>query len=365
MATQTKIEFKSLPEPIQEWLSSERSTQQIITINERLGTVGSKSRIIPSLIYRLVIKELDPRDFINKVHEELGISLIQAKLVSEEIDQAILRPIRGQLKNAIDLDINLLYAWEPKQATPSIGEIAAEEPKKPFTTPTPRPTGDLPKNPWPQPTNFFPTTPAPTNKPPVSKPAFTPLEIKPSSPVKPATPATPKSIVTAPTPKLPSGSTQSPASNGPKIIPTMATNPVIANAIRAASTPQPLTPNTPAAPKPLESLPSQNTQKEKLSEPTSMAKPFMLHEERKDIKTTMESAPQTPRPSLTFKVPVSLAKPAPQKVTHKPINIAIEAPFEETKPQEQVGTTKPQQRRVVHYSDLRTPVDPFGDVNKK
>jgi len=349
------LEFNNLPEPLQEWLSSERVTQQIIIINERLGTVGSSARIIPSLLYRLVTKRLDARDFINQLHAELKISLVEAKIVTQEIDQVILRPIRGQLKNAIDLDINLLYAWEPKQATPSIGEIAEEEPKTPFvapspTTPTPTQgsgqTSELPKNPWPQ-ANFFPATPTPVAKPPASKPTFTPLEIKPAEASKPVAPAKP--MVETPLGRSPTGEAKNDA---PRIIPTVATNPVIANAIRAATAPAP--------------MPLPDAQPPTAS--PAAPKPFILHEEKSEIKSTMEAAPQAPRPSLTFKVPVSLAKPAPQKVTHKPLNVAIESPFEEKKPEEQVGTTiRPgeQQRRVVHYSDLRTPVDPFADMNKQ
>lgn len=331
----TREAFTKLPSAIQDWLTSERVTEQIIRTNQRLDNFGKKALVIPSLLARLVTKNLDPRDFINELHKESGLSLIDAKLVTQELDQTILRPIRGQLKAAIDLDINLLYAWEPKSAfptelTPRKISATEEGPITPSTIPAPS---------LPRPEN--PPIPKPIEPPALEKvePLFRPAPLKPT----PAQPTIPTTEQIKPSP----------------IKPVRAEPPSITMPL-AAPTPPP--PTTPISPRTMEESRARPEFTERTKPIAGHPAPFILHEEKSEVKPTMESTPPT-KTSLTFKIPFTTKKEAP-KITHPPINVSLETPFE-SEDKNRMASTKPQENRVVHYSDLRTPVDPFTGQNQK
>jgi hypothetical protein len=241
MAELSPKTFQNLPEPIQDWLASESVTNRIIEINKKAGIFGAAIQIIPRLIARLVIKDLDPQHFINELHRESGVGLAEAKLITQDIDQFILKPIQIILRDKVGVDINLIYAWEPGA------------PSKPAAPP-----------------------PSVEKTPPIETPAVSP-------PVPEAAPVETPTIVSPPA--------------------------------------------------------------------ISDTKPFILHEETAPVKPAESSAPI--KSSLTFKIPVTV-KPAPPKITHKPMEAAIETPFEESSAKEEVGKTAPPKQRVVHYSNLRS-----------
>jgi hypothetical protein len=96
--------FEKLPDAIREWLTSEKVTYMIVDINRRLDLVGYLSAIIPGLITRLVVGDLSPEYFTQELSDNLFIELGDAKNISNEIEDKILKPIASQLRN-IDIDI--------------------------------------------------------------------------------------------------------------------------------------------------------------------------------------------------------------------------------------------------------------------
>ena len=58
-----KLPFETLPEPIRDWLTSDRATGIIISINQRENLVDEDIKIIPRLITQLVTGEVHPRNF--------------------------------------------------------------------------------------------------------------------------------------------------------------------------------------------------------------------------------------------------------------------------------------------------------------
>ncbi len=101
--------FMELPEKIRDWLASERATYAIIEINQRLGLFGIFIEIIPRLVLRLVVKDLNPDTFITALSKELDIDLASAKTIAQEIEEKILRPVAPALLREAGVDIKLIY----------------------------------------------------------------------------------------------------------------------------------------------------------------------------------------------------------------------------------------------------------------
>lgn len=105
--------FMSLPEPLRDWLASERVTLAIIEINKRLGLFGILIEIIPTAILRLVVKDLEPKNFIAALIQELDIDTPAAAAIAQEIETKILRPVELPLRNQLGVDIKMIYAAAP------------------------------------------------------------------------------------------------------------------------------------------------------------------------------------------------------------------------------------------------------------
>lgn len=116
--------FLELPEKVREWLTSERVTYSVIEVNKKLDLFGSLLSAIPNLITRLVTKNLDPKNFIKALGDGLGLDDDQAKQVTQEIVEKILRPIDLPLKEA-GVFIGLIYGGATVQpiARPSAPQV--------------------------------------------------------------------------------------------------------------------------------------------------------------------------------------------------------------------------------------------------
>lgn len=139
--------FEKLPEPVKQWLTSEQVTSAVISINSKLDLVGDLVAIIPNyLILRLVVKDLNPENFIKELNNQLDLSPEQAKAITEEIYQKILKPIETPL--GINLDKMLQYSDLVSPAGLQSPQIETLSPKPPTTsTPSPKPpTPSLPRN---------------------------------------------------------------------------------------------------------------------------------------------------------------------------------------------------------------------------
>lgn len=129
--------FISLPQSIREWLIDENVALFVDEINTKLGfndISDSKSEIVPHLILRLCVQDLEPRNFINELSHELNISFESAKTLTKEIEEKILKPIEAPLKIDVGVDLKLLYFANPnmRQVTRDMGqetEKQAELPK--------------------------------------------------------------------------------------------------------------------------------------------------------------------------------------------------------------------------------------------
>lgn len=114
--------FQSLPESIRQWLSDEHVAAIIDDINQRLNLTEENGReeIIPHLILRLCVQDLDPRQFINELSHWLDIGFESAKILTKELEEKILQPIAEPLKTSVGVDLRMLSfaVPEPRSAPP-------------------------------------------------------------------------------------------------------------------------------------------------------------------------------------------------------------------------------------------------------
>lgn len=103
-------DFQALPEAIKNWLASDHTTTAIAEINKKLGIKEARRSIIPGLVLRLIVRDLEPQDFINELSEELKINYPTAKALTEEIESKILKPIETGLSQDVGVDVKLIYS---------------------------------------------------------------------------------------------------------------------------------------------------------------------------------------------------------------------------------------------------------------
>lgn len=98
-------EFLGLPDPIREWIASSQVGDIIEDIYENAGIYSIARRIvIPTTIFRLVVKDIDSLSVVKILASELKIDENEAKLLAEEIATRVLLPIKQSLfKLGIDI----------------------------------------------------------------------------------------------------------------------------------------------------------------------------------------------------------------------------------------------------------------------
>lgn len=85
--------FLELPEPVRDWLTSERATDIVIEFNKKNNFTDDLISVIPLSITRLVIKDLEEKDFVNELTRRLNIDKQKASAIYSEITEKILKPI--------------------------------------------------------------------------------------------------------------------------------------------------------------------------------------------------------------------------------------------------------------------------------
>ncbi len=163
----TNDKFQSLPEKIKEWLSSTEAFYTTEEIIQKFNIEFEKETVIPELVFRLCVKDLDPLDFIYELSQKLGAEFNQAKTIAEEIEEKILKPIKFDLRKDTDIDIKQIYlgkpgsriSKEPASLTPSAMPYAPIQ--KSFRDFIPRKPGEMPPAPV--------LAPVPTAKAPPEK----------------------------------------------------------------------------------------------------------------------------------------------------------------------------------------------------
>lgn len=138
--------FNQIPLLIREHFGSEAVVDVIGKINESLGIKEEdekRQRIIPRLLLRLEIKDIEPQKFTGEMAAELSLEKNKALSLSHEILRLILLPVKNDLRE-YGVDINLLEKFEmpaiklikhepPAVLKDSDIEKAAQEPAEKFS----------------------------------------------------------------------------------------------------------------------------------------------------------------------------------------------------------------------------------------
>lgn len=109
----TNSAFLDLPSNIKSWLASEELAYTISEINNRVGLQGEKRSIIPGLVLRLTVQDLEPLNFIDELSKELGVNFEVAKTIAKDIESRALRPVENELKKNLGLDVKVIYFGKP------------------------------------------------------------------------------------------------------------------------------------------------------------------------------------------------------------------------------------------------------------
>ncbi len=322
-------DFDSLPDQIKDWLSSAPVSYFIMDINRRLGFKDNRLAVIPKLIFMLVTKIIKPDEFINELSHELNVSFENAKTITEEIEKNILRPIEISLRSDTDIDIKLFYFGKPGPQN-SVGTLERADSIEEITPK--EETAKLPE------------------KPAVPTVDLQSFRIKSEQPSRPLSPL-----------NFPSTAATAGQAGSGRVAPAL--TPLEAAGVRSAPLP--------------------------LTEPAS---PFILHQETPTIAPTLNPKPSTlnpqaaslPKTNLTMKVQnFYQSSSVPEKPIQKPVSVRIETPVPDSTaqktaqpiqitkqntppaPKPELPPTPPtasnsNEIRVVHYSDLRTPINSLG-----
>ena len=124
-----KNALSSLPTDIKDWILSDSVLAITISINSRAGLWGSELSVIPSLITRLVLRQIKPVAFLPELIRQLPMLTVgQASGVAEQIRDRILQPIRNGLRNSLGINYLEITTVPPAANTPVVRSMPVEKP---------------------------------------------------------------------------------------------------------------------------------------------------------------------------------------------------------------------------------------------
>jgi len=168
-----RAKIQAVPQKVREWFSSEAVATQIGTISQHFGIIDeNQRRIIPRLLLRLEIQDIEPDYFSGELSQELKIDRDRAMTITAEIKRIILSPIKKELSDS-GVDMSLLDQFQvpivkkPQELPKLVSEI---KPPISATPTTPPPTkeysGEFERLGKISPAPFFTKPTMPETKPP-------------------------------------------------------------------------------------------------------------------------------------------------------------------------------------------------------
>ncbi len=131
--------FRALPSDIKDWLFSEKVTYSVAELNTRLNIKGERAGVVAKLVARLVVQDLDTRDFVNELAIELNVSNSAAKAITKEVEEKVLHPIEASLRANLGIDVAMLHMGNEvslSSITPLPDEAEkTPAPRTPFSVP--------------------------------------------------------------------------------------------------------------------------------------------------------------------------------------------------------------------------------------
>lgn len=254
--------FKTLPDPVKDWLASTQITYLVSDLNRRLGfSEAEKMTVIPTLILRLAISAVDPENFISELGKLLDLSPSASKALAQEIEEKMLRPIEVALRNEVGIDIKLIHL--PRENKTVINESLTSPARQVSPTATAMNDEKLIPSPEiahpdeykrPVPTQPIQTQPATAPSRPMQSPVYSPSSPKPAPAQNTQTPTsvptTPPSQSLPKVEPLPARPAANSAPVMPKIEPLPRFNNPLGSSQTTAQPPAPPRPSTPPISRP-------------------------------------------------------------------------------------------------------------------
>jgi hypothetical protein len=119
------------PPPIRTWFASEEVSLMVRTINQHFKIQKASETIIPKLLARLEVKDIEPDYFAGELSEELKLDRDKALGISSEIKRTILGSLNKEFSD-FGIDVSLLDKFQIpiiKGLSPSAISAAVGAPK--------------------------------------------------------------------------------------------------------------------------------------------------------------------------------------------------------------------------------------------
>lgn len=127
--------LRNLPQEIRLWLASDSTAEEVRRINSELDLQDEERRLIPHLLFRLVVKDLTPEHFTETLSDWLDIAPSSANTIAKEIKDRILAPASAPLRSW-GIEISLIRLIEPGRHSP-VAPQAPLSPESAASPPTP------------------------------------------------------------------------------------------------------------------------------------------------------------------------------------------------------------------------------------
>ena len=96
--------FNNLPEDYQEAIRTSDYDNQLALITKEHKLHIDQSATLEKILAELIFGEIKPENMISEIVERLFVSQAEAKTITIELNQLIIKPIKENLKN-IQLDV--------------------------------------------------------------------------------------------------------------------------------------------------------------------------------------------------------------------------------------------------------------------
>ncbi len=117
--------LETVPQSIRSWLSSDTVIAFLQGLAKRLGLHRERARVLPFALFRLVIKDIHPAEFINTLSEELIIGHESARTIAAELVMHVLAPIKPAL-DAWGVNVDLVDAETAEASARAVHEEPSE-----------------------------------------------------------------------------------------------------------------------------------------------------------------------------------------------------------------------------------------------
>ena len=119
------------PPPIRTWFASGEVSLMVRTINQHFNIQKTNETVIPKLLARLEVKDIEPDYFAGELSEELKLDRDKTLGISAEVKRTILSPLNKEFSD-FGIDISLLDKFQIpiiKGLSPSVVSAAIAAPK--------------------------------------------------------------------------------------------------------------------------------------------------------------------------------------------------------------------------------------------